>query len=60
MVALATAHPAKFPEAVEKAAGAAPLTPGAVGALASRAEQVDRLPAEVEAVKAYVRDFAEA
>jgi threonine synthase len=58
MVALATAHPAKFPQSVENASGAAPSTPRAVKALARRAEQVDRLPAEVEAVKAYIRDFA--
>jgi threonine synthase len=58
LVALATAHPAKFPLAVRAAAGVAPPTPRSVGALAARSERIDRLPAEVEAVKAYVRGFA--
>jgi threonine synthase len=58
MVALATADPAKFPQAVEKAAGAAPAMPRSVKVLAKKAEQIDRLPADVEVVKAYVRDFA--
>ncbi len=60
MVALATADPAKFPEAVAKAAGQAPAEPRAVKAMAKKTEQIDRMPADVEAVKAYVRDFAQA
>ena len=36
MVALATAHPAKFPRSVENASGAAPPTPRAVKALAEK------------------------
>jgi threonine synthase len=58
MVALATAHPAKFPQAVEKASGVALPAPQSVMALAEKPEQVDRLPADTEAVKAYIRDFA--
>jgi threonine synthase len=58
LVILSTAHPAKFPEAVAAATGAAPAVPPAVAALASLPERIDRLPAEAEAVKAYVRRFA--
>ncbi len=57
-VFLSTAHPAKFPDAVLTAAGASPVTPRAVCDLAERNERFDRLPAEAEAVKAYVRAFA--
>ncbi|HLI67121.1 MAG TPA: threonine synthase [Caulobacteraceae bacterium] len=60
MVVLATAHPAKFPDAVKAAAGAAPPRPRSVEALAKKAERIDKLPADLEAVKAYVRAFAEA
>jgi threonine synthase len=59
MVVLSTAHAAKFPEAVEAAAGIAPVPPPSVRGLAARPEQIDRLPADVEAVKTYIRDFAQ-
>jgi len=59
MVVLATAHPAKFPEAVGKATGAAPAPPRAVAGLAEKPERFDRLPADAETIKAYVRAFAE-
>jgi threonine synthase len=55
LVVLATAHPAKFPAAVEAATGVAPPVPAAVAALAERPERIDHLPADAEAVKAYVR-----
>jgi threonine synthase len=58
MVALSTAHPAKFPEAVQAAAGALPDMPGAARGLAAKPERIDRLPADLGAVQAYVRDFA--
>jgi len=58
LVVLATAHPAKFPEAVAAASGAAVPEPASVRALAAKTEQIDRLPADAEAVKAYVRAFA--
>jgi threonine synthase len=58
LVVLSTAHPAKFPEAVEAASGVAQAPPGSVTALAAKREQIDRLPADAEAVKAYIRDFA--
>ncbi len=58
LVVLSTAHPAKFPEAVAAASGVLQPPPGSVTALAAKREQIDRLPADAEAVKAYVRDFA--
>ncbi len=58
IVTLATAHPAKFPDAVERASGVRPGLPRRVGHLFDRAERYDRLPAEAEALKAYIRDRA--
>jgi threonine synthase len=57
LVVLSTAHPAKFPDTVAAATGAEPAAPRAVMGLAGRPERIDRLPADVEAVKAYVREF---
>jgi threonine synthase len=57
LVVLATADPAKFPAAVAAATGVSPPVPAAVAALAERPERIDRLPADAEAVKAYVRGF---
>ena len=59
MVVLSTAHPAKFPEAVKAAAGVAPDLPRAARGLAAKPERIDRLPADAEAVMAYIRDFAQ-
>ncbi|HEX4711138.1 threonine synthase [Phenylobacterium sp.] len=58
VVVMSTAHPAKFPEAVAKACGVTPDLPRGVTDLASRPERFDRLPAEAETIKAYVRAFA--
>jgi threonine synthase len=58
LVTLSTAHAAKFPEAVLAATGLSPEPPRAALATAERAEHFDRLPADSEAVKAYVRAFA--
>ncbi len=59
-VVLSTAHPAKFPEAVRAATGAEPALHVRSRGLTDRPERIDRLPADAEAVKAYVRAFAEA
>jgi len=53
---LSTAHPAKFPEAVEAATGVHPALPKRVGDLYARPERITRLPADVEAVKTFVRE----
>jgi threonine synthase len=58
LVVLSTAHPAKFPEAVQAAAGVEPHLPAAAVGLDRKAEVFDRLPNQPDAVKAYLRDFA--
>jgi threonine synthase len=58
VVVLSTAHPAKFPEAVSAAAGVTPATPRAMPDLSKKPEKFDRLPADAETVKAFVRVFA--
>ena len=57
LVILSTAHPAKFPDTVAAAAGATPALPRALQGMAERPERIDRLPADADAVKAYVREF---
>jgi threonine synthase len=59
VVILSTAHPAKFPEAVQAATGEAPPLPRKAQSLAARPERFDRLPADAEAIKAYVRAFVD-
>jgi threonine synthase len=54
VVTLATAHPAKFPDAVERATGHRPSLPARVGDLFEREERLDDLPGEYDAVAAYV------
>ena len=56
IVTLATAHPAKFPDAVERATGVRPSLPSRIGGLFDRAEQFDVLPATPDAIKAYVAE----
>jgi threonine synthase len=57
-VVLATAHPAKFPDAVLAATGHAPLAPERAQALAGRPERYESIVADAALVSAYVRDFA--
>ena len=54
MVTLATAHPAKFRDAVERATGQRPGLPARVGNLFDREERFERLPGNYDAVKAFV------
>jgi threonine synthase len=58
VVTLATAHPAKFRDAVERATGIRPSLPGRIGTLFDREERYDTLPATKEAVAAYVAERA--
>ena len=58
MVALATAHPAKFPQTVRAATGVDPVSPRGADALAARPERFERVAADAEAVKALIRGFA--
>ena len=59
VVTLATAHPAKFRDAVERATGVRPILPTRVGSLFDREERFDTLPATLEAVKGYVFEHAD-
>ena len=58
MVTLATAHPAKFPEAVERATGIRPALPSRVGDLFAREEAYTELPGEYDAVRDFVSQHA--
>ena len=58
MVTLATAHPAKFRDAVERATGSRPRLPARVGDLFDREERYVDLPGDYEAVAAYVAEHA--
>ena len=58
VVTLATAHPAKFPDAVERAIGIRPALPSRVGDLFARQEAFTELPSEYEAVRAFVEERA--
>jgi len=54
MVALATAHPAKFPDAVEAATGVRPALPPHLADLFERAEHYVTLPNDLTAVRAHI------
>ena len=56
MVVLATAHPAKFPDAVQKATGERPRLPARLADLLDRTERVDGLPNDIEALKELIDD----
>jgi threonine synthase len=56
MVTLATAHPAKFPDAVEKATGVRPALPPHLAELLDRPEQLTELPNDLAVVQRFVRD----
>jgi threonine synthase len=58
LIALGTAHPAKFPDAVEKACGAHPALPARFKGLAERKERFDVLPADMAAVARYVSEHS--
>jgi len=58
IVTLATAHPAKFGDAVERATGVRPVLPARVGDLFDREERYETLPATFEAVTAYIAKTA--
>ncbi len=58
IVTLATAHPAKFPDAVERATGQRPQLPPRIGDLFAREERYDDLPGDYAAVRRYVAERA--
>ncbi len=58
MVTLATAHPAKFPDAVERACGARPPLPKQARGLMDREERYVTLPATLAAIEDHVAAHA--
>ncbi|MBX3593766.1 threonine synthase [Sphingomonas sp.] len=54
VVTLATAHPAKFRDAVERATGVRPALPARLGNIFEREERYQKLPGDYDAVKAYI------
>jgi threonine synthase len=58
IVCLATAHPAKFPEAVRKAIGREPERPESLAGLEEKTSRCAVLPADVAAVKRYIEQNA--
>jgi len=54
MITLATAHPAKFPDAVEAAIGLRPALPPRMADLYTRPERVTQVPNDLNALKAVV------
>jgi threonine synthase len=54
MLTLATAHPAKFPDAVERATGLRPVLPGHLSDLLDRPERTADLPNDLDAVEDFV------
>ena len=56
MVTLATAHPAKFPDAVEAAIGQRPVLPRRMADLFDRPERVTRIANDLTAIEALIQD----
>jgi threonine synthase len=58
MVAMATAHPAKFPDAMEQATGIRPPLPPRLADLYERDERYIVCPADLATIQAQVRAVA--
>ena len=56
MVTLATAHPAKFPDAVQAATGTRPPLPSRMADLYERSERVTRVSHDLAAIQALIRE----
>jgi threonine synthase len=54
MITMATAHPAKFPDAVERATGERPALPAHLADLLERPERTNRLANDLAAVQQFV------
>ena len=57
LVALATAHPAKFPDAVQRATGIRPELPERLADLYARSERCAVLPNDLGAVQRHVQEL---
>jgi threonine synthase len=60
MVALATAHPAKFADAVERATGVTPPLPDALAEIMEKQERLTVLPNDIATVSRFIGDRARA
>jgi threonine synthase len=58
VVVAATAHPAKFPDAVARATGRRPALPARLADLETRPERCTELPNDIAAVEEFVRRHA--
>ena len=58
IIALATAHPAKFADAVERATGVRPPLPPALAEIMEKREEVAVLPNDVASVARFIRERA--
>ena len=56
MITLATAHPAKFPDAVEGAMGVRPALPTRMGDLYDRPERLTRVANDLAVLQATIRE----
>ncbi len=56
MITLATAHPAKFPDAVEAAMGTRPALPARMADLYTRPERLTRVPNDLGALQGLIRE----
>lgn len=56
VISLATAHPAKFPDAVEAASGIRPALPAGMADLFDRPERLTRVPDDLAAIEALVEE----
>jgi threonine synthase len=56
MVTLATAHPAKFPDAVEQATGIRPPLPPRMADLYERPERMTRVPNDLAALQSLIKE----
>ncbi|PSL19619.1 threonine synthase [Shimia abyssi] len=56
MITLATAHPAKFPDAVEQAMGARPVLPPHMDDMMHREEHVTRVPNDLEHLETLIKE----
>jgi threonine synthase len=57
LIALATAHPAKFPDAVERATGIRPELPERLADLLERSERYTVLPNDLAAVQRHIQEL---
>ena len=56
MITLATAHPAKFPDAVQAAMGIRPALPPRMADLFDRDERVTRVPNDLGSLQEFIRE----